>query len=43
MKFAFIATHRGIGPAGWLCEALGVSGTTGWRMGSPAADIGSSG
>ena len=25
MKFAFIAKHRGIWPAGWLCEALGVS------------------
>ena len=25
MKFAFIATHRGIWPTGWLCEALGVS------------------
>ena len=25
MKFAFIAKHRVIWPAGWLCEALGVS------------------
>ncbi len=25
MKFAFIAKHRGIWPADWLCEALGVS------------------
>ena len=25
MKFGFIATHRGVWPAGWLCEALGVS------------------
>jgi uncharacterized membrane protein YeaQ/YmgE (transglycosylase-associated protein family) len=25
MKFAFIAKHRGIWPAGWLCRALGVS------------------
>src|SRR6266496_5634192 len=25
MKFAFIAKHRGIWPAEWLCEALGVS------------------
>ena len=25
MKFAFIAKHRGIGPAAWLCGALGVS------------------
>ena len=25
MKFGFIAKHRGIWPAGWLCEALGVS------------------
>ena len=26
MKFAFIAKHRGIWPAGWLCGALGVRG-----------------
>src|ERR1700746_4239719 len=25
MKFAFIAKHRGIAPAGWWCGALGVS------------------
>ena len=25
MKFAFIAKHRGIWPAAWMCEALGVS------------------
>jgi len=25
MKFAFILEHRSIGPAAWLCEALGVS------------------
>ena len=25
MKFGFIAKHRGIWPAGWLCEALDVS------------------
>ncbi len=25
MKFGFIAKHRGIWPAAWLCEALGVS------------------
>ncbi len=25
MKFGFIAKHRGIWPAEWLCEALGVS------------------
>ena len=25
MKFSFIAKHRGIWPAEWLCEALGVS------------------
>jgi putative transposase len=25
MKFGFIAKHRGVGPAEWLCEALGVS------------------
>src|SRR6059058_5531554 len=33
MKFSFIAKHRGIWPAGWLCEALGVSrgGFYAWR------------
>ncbi len=25
MKFAFVAKHRGIWPAGWMCGALGVS------------------
>ena len=25
MKFAFIAKHRGIWPAEWMCGALGVS------------------
>ena len=25
VKFAFIAKHRGVWPAGWMCEALGVS------------------
>ena len=25
MKFSFIAKHRGIWPAAWMCEALGVS------------------
>ena len=25
MKFGFIAKHRGIWPADWMCEALGVS------------------
>ena len=25
VKFGFIAKHRGVWPAGWLCEALGVS------------------
>ena len=39
MKFAFIATHRGIWPAGWLCEALGVSraGCYAWRTRPPSA------
>ena len=39
MTFAFIATHRGIWPAGWLCEALGVSraGFYAWRTRSPSA------
>lgn len=33
MKFAFIATYRGIWPGGWVCEALGVSraGFYAWR------------
>jgi putative transposase len=25
VKFGFIAKHRGIWPANWMCEALGVS------------------
>jgi putative transposase len=25
VKFGFIAKHRGIWPAEWLCEAFGVS------------------
>ena len=39
MTFAFIATHRGIWPAGWVCEALGVSraGFYAWRTRSPSA------
>ena len=39
MTFAFIATHRGIWPAGWLCEALGVAraGFYAWRTRSPSA------
>jgi hypothetical protein len=39
VTFAFIATHRGIWPAGWLCEALGVSraGFYAWRTRSPSA------
>lgn len=38
MRFAFIAKHRGIWPAGWLCEALGVSraGFYAWRTRSPS-------
>lgn len=39
MTFAVIATHRGLWPAGWLCEALGVSraGFYAWRTRSPSA------
>ncbi len=39
MKFAFIATHRGVWPTGWLCEALGVSraGFYAWRTRLPSA------
>ena len=37
MKFGFIAKHRGIWPAGWLCGALGVSrgGFYGWLTRPP--------
>jgi len=39
VKFALIATHRGIWPTEWLCEALGVSraGFYAWRTRSPSA------
>jgi putative transposase len=39
VKFAFVATPRGIWPAGWWCEALGVSraGFYAWRTRSPSA------
>ena len=38
MKFAFIAKHRGMWPAGWLREALGVSrtGFYAWRTRPPS-------
>jgi putative transposase len=38
MKFGFIAKHRGIWPAAWLCGALGVSrgGFYAWLMRSPS-------
>ena len=38
MKFAFIAKHRVIWPAAWLCEALGVSrgGFYAWLTRSPS-------
>jgi transposase len=29
MRFEFVAKHRGIWPASWICEALGVS-RSGW-------------
>ena len=39
MKFGFIAKHRRIWPADWLCEALGVSrgGFYSWLMRPPSA------
>ena len=39
MKFGFIAKHRGIWPAGWLCGALGVSrgGFYAWLTRPPSA------
>ena len=39
MKFAFIAKHRAIWPASWLCEALGVSrsGFHAWLTRAPSA------
>jgi putative transposase len=38
VKFSFIAKHRGIWPAGWLCEALDVSrgGFYGWLIRPPS-------
>ena len=38
MKFSFIAKHRVIWPAGWLCGALGVSrgGFYAWLMRPPS-------
>ena len=41
MTFAFIATHRGMWPAGWLCEALGVSraGFDAWRTRPPSVRV----
>ena len=39
MKFSFVAKHRGLWPAGWLCGALGVSrgGFYAWLRRSPSA------
>jgi putative transposase len=39
MKFGFIAKHRAIWPASWLCEALGVSrsGFHAWLTRAPSA------
>ena len=39
VTFASIATHRGIWPTEWWCEALGVSraGVYAWRTRSPSA------
>jgi len=39
MRFAFIAKHRGIWPASWPCEALGVSrsGFHAWLSRAPSA------
>jgi putative transposase len=39
VKFSFVAKHRGIWPAGWLCGALGVSrgGFYAWLMRPPSA------
>ena len=39
MRFTFIAKHRGIWPAEWLCEALGVSrgGFYAWLTTPPSA------
>jgi putative transposase len=39
MKFGFIAKHRAIWPASWLCEALGVSrsGFHAWLTRTPSA------
>lgn len=38
MRFAFIAKHRGIWPAAWMCEALGVSrsGFHAWLTRAPS-------